>query len=486
MIDFDRKLISIQETRNLIADAKKAQNIYKTFSQEKVDIIVNAVSEAALKQATKLAQMACEETGFGRVQDKIIKNKFASKVVYENIKDLKTVGIINEDKLNKIVEVAVPVGVVAALIPSTNPTSTTIYKTLIALKSGNGIVISPHPNAKECIIATANILIEAATLAGAPEGLIGYIASPSIEATNVLMKDKDTSLILATGGEAMVRAAYSSGTPAIGVGPGNSPAFIDKTADIKLAVKRIIDSKTFDNGVICSSEQSIVVENSIKSKVIAELKKQGAYLLNEEESNKLGSFILGPNKNINPKIVGKSVEFLARMAGLDVPKDIKLLISEQSTVSHNNPYSREKLAPILALYTVEDVEEGVKLCTELLMNEGKGHTFSIHSNDEGVIKYFGLRIPTSRIIVNSLGSLGGVGATTNLFPAFTLGCGAVGGSSTSDNIGPLNLINIKRIVYGVKEIEDLRESDNTQISISDEYLEIIINKVVKQLRLLNN
>ncbi len=284
----------------------------------------------------------------------------------------------------------------------------------------------------------------------------------------------------------MVRAAYSSGTPAIGVGPGNSPAFIDKTADIKLAVKRIIDSKTFDNGVICSSEQSIVVENSIKSKVIAELKKQGAYLLNEEESNKLGSFILGPNKNINPKIVGKSVEFLARMAGLDVPKDIKLLISEQSTVSHNNPYSREKLAPILALYTVEDVEEGVKLCTELLMNEGKGHTFSIHSNDEGVIKYFGLRIPTSRIIVNSLGSLGGVGATTNLFPAFTLGCGAVGGSSTSDNIGPLNLINIKRIVYGVKEIEDLRESDNTQISISDEYLEIIINKVVKQLRLLNN
>ena len=484
-MDFDKDIVSIQETRNLIADAKKAQNIYKTFSQEKVDMIIKAVAIAAEKEAVKLAKMACEETGFGIVLDKIIKNKFASKVVYDNIKDLKTVGIIHEDNANKIIEIAAPVGIIAVLIPSTNPTSTTIYKTLIALKSGNGIIISPHPNAKDCVIATADILIKAANSAGAPEGLIGCITSPTLEATNVLLKHRDTSLILATGGKAMVKAAYSSGTPAIGVGPGNTPAFIDKSANIILAVKRIIDSKTFDNGVICSSEQSIVVERSIKYKVLEELIKQGSYLLNEEESNKLAGFLSRPDKSLNPEIVGKSVEFIAKMANIDIPRDIKLLISEQSYVSRDNPYSREKLAPILAFYTVENVDEGVKLCIELLMNEGRGHTFSIHTEDEEIVKQFALRIPSSRVIVNSLSSLGGVGATTNLFPALTLGCGAIGGGSTSDNIGPFNLINIKRVAYGIKEIEELKESDNDKLSIQDEYLQIIINKVVQQLKLLN-
>lgn len=487
MTSLDKDLMSIQETRNLIMSAKKAQEIYKTFSQEKVDAIVKAVAEAAEKEASRLAKMAFEETGFGKWEDKIVKNTFASKVVYEKIKDMKTVGIIREEKVGKYFEVAVPVGVVAALIPSTNPTSTTIYKTLISLKSGNGIVVSPHPNAKNCIIETANILKEAAVNAGAPEGLIGCITIPSLEATNILMKHKDTALILATGGEAMVKAAYSSGTPAIGVGPGNGPAFIDKSANVSLAVKRILDSKTFDNGVICASEQSIVVESSMKETVINELKKQGAYFLNEEESQKLGNFILRANGTMNPQIVGKSVEALASMAKLNVPKGARVLISEQTTVGKNNPYSREKLTPILAFYTVESVEDGIKLCTEILMNEGKGHTLVIHSEDENIVREFGLRIPVSRLLVNTPGALGGIGASTNLVPALTLGCGAVGGSSTSDNIGPMNLLNIKRVAYGVKELEELKGSGSVQptVQIPEEYLELIISKVVEKLALIN-
>lgn len=487
MTNLDKDLMSIQETRNLIINAKKAQEIYKTFSQEKVDVIVKAVAEAAEKEASRLAKMAFEETGFGKWEDKIVKNTFASKVVYEKIKDMKTVGIIREEKVGRYFEVAVPVGVVAALIPSTNPTSTTIYKTLISLKSGNGIVVSPHPNAKNCIIETANILKEAAVNAGAPEGLIGCITIPSLEATNILMKHKDTALILATGGEAMVKAAYSSGTPAIGVGPGNGPAFIDKSANVSLAVKRILDSKTFDNGVICASEQSIVVESSMKETVINELKKQGAYFLNEEESQKLGNFILRANGTMNPQIVGKSVEVLASMAKLNVPKGARVLISEQTTVGKNNPYSREKLTPILAFYTVENVEHGIKLCTEILMNEGKGHTLVVHSEDENIVRKFGLRIPVSRLLVNTPGALGGIGASTNLVPALTLGCGAVGGSSTSDNIGPMNLLNIKRVAYGVKELEELRGNEGVQptTQIPEEYLEFIISKVVEKLALIN-
>lgn len=487
MTSLDKDLMSIQETRNLIASAKNAQEIYKTFSQEKVDTIVKAVAEAAEKEASKLAKMAWEETGFGKWEDKIVKNTFASRVVYEKIKDMKTIGIIREDKENKLFEVAVPVGVVAGLIPSTNPTSTTIYKTLISLKSGNAIVVSPHPNAKKCIIETAKILNEAAISAGAPEGLIGCITIPSLDATNILMKHKDTALILATGGEAMVKAAYSSGTPAIGVGPGNGPAFIDKSANVSLAVKRILDSKTFDNGVICASEQSVVVEKSMKEKVMDELKKQGAYFLNEEESEKLGSFILRANGTMNPQIVGKDVETLASMAKLDVPKGARVLISEQTTVGKNNPYSREKLTTILAFYTVENVEEGIKLCTEILMNEGKGHTLVLHSEDENIVREFGLRIPVSRLLVNAPGALGGIGGATNLMPALTLGCGAVGGSSTSDNIGPMNLLNIKRVAYGVRELEELKGNKDVQPKnqITEEYLEFIISKVLEKISLCN-
>lgn len=482
----DKDLISLQETRNLIAKAKKAQEIYKTFSQEKVDSIVKAVAEAGEKEAVRLAKMAWEETGFGKWQDKVVKNTFGSRVVYENIKDLKTIGIINENKEKRYFEVGVPVGVVAGLIPSTNPTSTTMYKTLISLKAGNSIVVSPHPNAKNCIIETARILNEAAVKAGAPEGLIGCITVPSLQGTNELMTHKDTSLILATGGEAMVKAAYSSGTPAIGVGPGNGPAFIHRSADVKLAVKRILDSKTFDNGVICASEQSVVVEKDMKEEVKAELIRQGAYFLNQEESEKLGRFILRANGTMNPQIVGKDVQTLADMAGLNVPAGSRVLISEQTTVGKNNPYSREKLTTILAFYTVNDIEEAIKLSTEILMNEGKGHTLVLHCEDESIIKTFGLRIPVSRLLVNTPGALGGIGGSTNLVPALTLGCGAVGGSATSDNVGPMNLINIKRVACGVRELEDLKgtsnvENTNCESGISSAQLELIIKKVVEQL-----
>jgi acetaldehyde dehydrogenase (acetylating) len=477
----DKDLKSIQEVRYLIAKAKKAQVEFAKNNQEEIDNIVKAAAEAAELNAERLAKLANEETGFGIWKDKVIKNVFASKNVYNHIKDLKTIGIINDDKEMKIVDIAVPVGVVAGLIPSTNPTSTTIYKALISLKSGNSIIFSPHPNAKKCIIETAKILSEAAVKAGAPDGVIGYMTLPTLEGTNELMKHKDISLILATGGEAMVKAAYSSGTPAIGVGPGNGPAFIERSADIPVAVKRILDSKTFDNGIICASEQSIVVEECIRDEVVKELKKQGAYFLSQEESDKLSKFMLRANGTMNPHIVGKSVQKLADMAQLDIDNNIRILISEQSTVGKSNPYSREKLAPILAFYSEENWEKACERCIELLNNEGKGHTLIIHSNDEEIIKEFALKKPVSRILANTPGTLGGIGATTNLVPSLTLGCGAVGGSATSDNVGPMNLINIRRLAYGVKELEDIKLKDDEEYKIPEEYIEIIIKKIMERL-----
>lgn len=340
----DKDLVSIQEVRTLVRRSKVAQEKLSKMSQEQIDKIVKAVVDAAFNNATKLAKMANEETGFGKWEDKVIKNTFASMGVYETLKNTKTIGIIGEDKEANTIDIATPVGVVAGLIPSTNPTSTVIYKTIISLKAGNTIVFSPHPNAKNCILETVNIISEAAIKAGAPEDSILCITNPSIVGTNELMKHKDTNLILATGGEAMVRAAYSSGTPAIGVGPGNGPAFIDKSANVKLAIKRIIDSKTFDNGVICASEQSIVIEKSMEETVLKELKNQGAYVLNEEESERLAKFILRANGTMNPQIVGKSVEVIANLADLtNIPKNTKVLVARENKVGHNVAYSRENL-----------------------------------------------------------------------------------------------------------------------------------------------
>ncbi|MGD8189838.1 acetaldehyde dehydrogenase (acetylating) [Brevibacillus ginsengisoli] len=483
----DKDLASIQEVRCLIAKAKEAQKQLAAMSQEQIDRIVKAIADEGFAERERLAKMACTETGFGRWEDKIIKNTFASKYVYESIKDLKTVGILKEDKENKLLEIAVPVGVIAGLIPSTNPTSTAIYKAMISIKAGNAIIFSPHPNALNCILETVKRISEAAKRAGCPDGAIACLTLPTLQGTNELMKHKDVNLILATGGTPMVKAAYSSGTPAIGVGPGNGPAFIERSADIPLAVKRILDSKTFDNGTICASEQSVVTEACIKDAVISEFKKQGAYFLTKEESDRLAAFIMRPNGSMNPQIVGKSVEQIAKLAKLDVPAGARVLIAEENRVGHEFPYSREKLAPILAFYTEENWEAACERCIAILNNEGAGHTLIIHSQNEEIIREFGLKKPVSRILVNTPGALGGIGATTGLVPALTLGCGSVGGSSTSDNIGPMNLLNIRRLVYGMKELEDLKGDDasqkaNVDLSSKEDLVQYIVKLVMQEMK----
>ena len=455
-MEFDRDLYSIQEVRNAVKAAKAAQAVYRTFDQAKVDGIVAKIAQACAANAEKLAKMAVEETGFGIWQDKVLKNLLGSSITYDYIKDMKTVGILCEDKEKGLIEIGVPMGVVAALIPSTNPTSTVMYKVLISLKSGNGIVISPHPSARNCIVETYRVIIEAARAADVPEGLIQCIMTPTKEATDTLLRHPDIAIILATGGEAMVRAAYSSGNPALGVGPGNGPSFIEKSANIPLAVKRIFDSKTFDNGTICASEQSIVTETCIKDQVIAEVKKQGGYFLSEEETAKVGRFIMRANGTMNPKIVGKSAQVIADMAGITIPAGTRVLVSPQKTVGKDNPYSREKLCPILAFYVEENWESACRRSIEILQNEGAGHTMTLHTEDMDVVRAFALEKPVSRLLVNTPGALGGVGATTKLAPALTLGCGAVGGSATSDNVTPLHLINIRRVAFGRTELEELR------------------------------
>ncbi|MDH6363325.1 acetaldehyde dehydrogenase (acetylating) [Enterococcus sp. PF1-24] len=486
----DKDLQSIQEVRLLIRKAKKAQKILAGYSQTQIDTICQAVSEATYGQREKLAKMAHEETGFGIWQDKVIKNTFASQSVYEYIKDMKTVGVIEEDLEKKITEIAVPMGVIAGLIPSTNPTSTVIYKALISLKAGNSIVFSPHPNALKAIIATVEIIKAALEKVGAPTDCVSVMTLPTMQGTQELMTNRDTNLILATGGNAMVRAAYSSGTPAIGVGPGNGPAYIERSANVKLAVQRIMDSKTFDNGTICASEQSIIVEEVNKQAVHDELIKQGAYFLTSAESEKLSKFILRPNGTMNPQIVGRSVQHIAEIAGLNLPQGCRLIVAEETNVGHQYPYSREKLAPIIAFYTVENWQAACELSVKILEGEGVGHTMTIHTENREVIRAFGLQKPVSRLLVNTPAALGGIGGTTDLVPALTLGCGTVGGSSTSDNIGPQHLFNIRRVAYGTRELSEIREAanqcataTNSQFSLSDEALiETLVTQILAKLQ----
>ena len=488
MMEKYKDLLSIKDARDKIAGAKAAQEIFRGMGQEAVDRVVRAMSEAALSHASELAQAAKEETGYGQYQHKIVKNTFAARRVYEYIKDMKTVGIIDRDPEKKTMDVAVPVGVIAALIPSTNPTSTVIYKSLISVKAGNAVIFSPHPGARKCIIRAAEVMRNAAVKAGAPEGLISWLEVLSPEGTSELMQHKDVNLILATGGEAMVNAAYRSGTPAIGVGPGNGPAFIEKSADIRKAVRYIIASKTFDNGVICASEQSVVVECDNRDRVMAEFRQQGGYFLDERETKSLGRLLLPPDMTINRHIVGKSAAELAQMAGFQVPSSTKILLAEQTTVGHDNPYSREKLAPVLAFYTEQDKDAACQRCLDLLQNEGRGHTLVVHSNNESVIEEFALKKCVSRILINTPGSLGGIGASTNMPPALTLGCGAVGGSSTSENVGPQHLLNIRKVAYGVIDPEEILGGSDQSLSyadenrISSEELESIVREVLQQLR----
>ena len=481
----DKDLRSIQEVRDLLERAWTAQRALAAMDQEDLDRVTAAISKAGAEQARRLAQMAVEETGYGRVEDKTLKNRFAALTLYDAIKEEKTHGILAQDQERRTIDIGVPVGPVAGLVPSTNPTSTVIYKAMICMKAGNPIVFSPHPSAVGCIAETVRVVDRAARQAGAPEGAVSCIATPTLEATQALMKHRRTRLILATGGAAMVKAAYSSGTPAIGVGAGNGPAYIHPTADVRQAVKRILDSKTFDNGTICASEQSIVTTRAMEKAVTAELERQGAYVLSGEEHKKLSKFILRPNGTMNPAIVGKSVETVAALAGLGgVPASARVLVARETGVGPGYPYSSEKLGLILAYYVEEDEEAVLRRCVEILEWEGAGHTFSIHAEDEAVVRRFAREVPASRVLVNTPAALGGIGATTCLFPALTLGCGAVGGSSSSNNIGPLDLINIKRVAWGVKELEELRDSGAPERSagrVDDALLRSLVEQIVRRL-----
>jgi acetaldehyde dehydrogenase (acetylating) len=454
----DIDLQSIQEVRDYLEQAKSAQKIIEKMTQSEIDRIVESMVDAAREEAERLAVMAVEETGFGNVPDKMVKNLFAANDVYNAIKDMKTVGVIRRDEQNRVWEVAHPVGIVAGIVPSTNPTSTAIFKALIAVKARNAIIFSPHPSAAKCTAEAAKIMQEAAERAGAPKGLISCITQPTLPATNELMRHKLTDVILATGGPGMVKAAYSSGKPAYGVGPGNVPIYIHESADISTAVRKIMESKTFDNGTICASEQALVVDQSIKERVVSEFKEQGTYFLNEEEKQKVASIIM-VNGALNAKIVGKSPQVIAEMAGIEIPSDTKLLIAEETNVGKEYPFSIEKLSPILAFYTVKDWHEGSDICVKLLELGGLGHTLGIHAEDEKIIEAFAIDKPVARIIINSGTTFGGIGATTAIQPSLTLGCGSFGNNITSDNIGPQHLLNIKRVAYGIREMQ----KPNTQL-----------------------
>lgn len=447
----DSDLQAIQEVRHFLQEAKAAQKQLEKMTQLQIDTIVAAMAEAAESEAERLGAMAVEETGFGKVADKKAKNLFVARDVYSAIKDMQTVGIIRKDDRKQVWEIAQPVGIVAAIIPSTNPTSTVLFKCMIALKSRNAIVISPHPSALRCSQESAAVMRAAAEKAGAPPGLIHCLSVPSLEASGELMRHKLTDIILATGGTAMVKAAYSSGKPAYGVGPGNVPVYIHRSANIPRAVRLILQSKTFDYGTICASEQALVVDQAVKDELVAELKRQGAYFLNAEEKENVGS-ILTIGKGMNPNVVGRSPQVIAGKAGITVPEDARVLVAEESEVGHAYPFSMEKLSPVLALYTVSDWQEGCHRCIDLLELGGLGHTLGIHGEDLSIIEAFGLEKPASRIVVNTGTTFGGIGATTGIMPSMTLGCGSYGNNITSDNIGPQHLMNIKRVAFGIKEM----------------------------------
>lgn len=474
----DKDLISRQQARDLVLKAKDAQAVWAQASQEQVDRVVEAAVKAGAAAAQRLAEMAVEETRMGIVQDKTIKNLLATKILGDYIRDMRTVGVIKEDQEKRVIEIAEPIGVIAGITPTTNPTSTVLYKAIIALKSRNAIVFSPHPRAVKCSWEAARIVHEAAVKAGAPEGIIGCIDNPTMEGTKELMTHPAVSFTLATGGTNLVRSAYSSGKPAIGVGPGNVPAYIERTADVEKAVRYIILSKTFDNGTVCASEQHIVTERVIEAEVIDALKKHGGYFLNADEKKKIGDVVFR-NGSINPEVVGQSALKIADMAGIKVPADTKVLIANLSEVGPNEPLSGEKLCPVLGFYTVENWVEACELSIALLQYMGMGHTFAIHSQNESVVREFALKKPISRIVWNTPSTHGAVGITTGLAPALTLSCGTMGGSSTADNVTPYHLLNIKRLCLGIREPEEL-DFGETENVLQRQDLERIIRQVLNR------
>ena len=473
-MELDKDLAARQEARTLAKEAETAQHILADFPQEKLDAIVESIAAAFAAEAGPLAEMAVQETGFGNVEDKITKNRFASETVAKAVRGMKTVGLLRRRPEEKLWEIGVPVGVIAAIVPSTNPTSTVCYKAMIALKSGNPIVFSPHPKAAGCTRKASQIVAQAAESAGAPRGSVACLSVPAMAGCQELMGAEQVKLILATGGPAMVKAAYSSGKPAIGVGAGNGPAYIHHSADVAQALEAILRSKTFDNGTVCASEQSIIVERTMEETVVEEAKKRGYYFLSSEEAGKLSKILFRPNGSLNPEVVGKPAGKLAELAGFSVPKSAKILVAREREAGIAYPYSMEKLCPVLAFYVMDSEDAVLQKCIEILDFEGAGHTFAMHAEDETVIRKFAERIPVSRFLVNTPAALGGIGATTGLFPALTLGCGAVGGSSSSNNISPLDLINIRRVAWGTEEPKE-KEVHNPEL------VELLTQKILERL-----
>ena len=478
----DKDLRSVQDARNLARLGKIATEQIAQFTEEQIDKIIRNMVRVAEENSIILAREAVEETGFGKVEDKTYKNHLASTMLYDAIKDMKTIGVISENPITKVIDIATPVGLIMGIVPSTNPTSTAIFKSIIAVKSRNAIIFSPHPSAAKCTMMAVKLMNEAAVEAGAPENTIACISIPTLEATNELMKAKEVNMIIATGGPGMVKASYSAGKPALGVGAGNCPSYIEKTANVEQAVKNIMASKTFDYGTICASEQSVIVEVCNREQVISEFKKNGGYFMSPQETDKVCELLFKNGHTMNAKFVGRSSQVIAEAAGICIPEGTRVLIGEQAGVGPDYPLSYEKLTSVLAFYTVKDWQEACELCINLLQN-GIGHSMSIHTEDRDMVMKFAAK-PASRILVNTGSTQGAVGASTGLIPSLTLGCGTWGGSSVSENVSPMHLINIKRIAYGIKDITEEKPCDKKTVlseKITDERVTLIVNEIIRRI-----
>ncbi len=447
MAEMDKDLLSIQEARSMVEAAYAAQKIWGKATQEQVDRVCAAMADAAYQASERLGRMASEETGYGVPEHKKLKNEFASKHVWESIKNVKTVGVVRHDPATRVYEIAWPMGVVAALTPSTNPTSTTINKILISVKARNGVVVAPHPAAVNCCVEAAKVMAAAAVSAGAPAGLIHCMSHVSLPGTNELMSHRHTALILATGGSPMVRAAHSQGKPAYGVGPGNVPAYVDRSADLEKAARYIVASKAFDFSVICATEQAAVVDRPVAARLQQLMENEGAYFMDEAQTQAIRGLLYHADGSINTNTVGKSPQVLAAIAGISVPSSARILVAKLRTVGREEPLSREKLTTVLGWYEVDGWEMGCDRCLEMINFGGRGHSLIIHATDEKVIMAFGLEKPVFRIGVNTMGTLGTIGLTTKVMPSMTLGSGGVGGAITGDNITVHHLFNIKRMAY---------------------------------------
>ncbi len=460
----DKDLIAQQEARDAVEAAHRAFQAVAQFDQAKIDQICGAMAQVALTESARLGLLAHEETGFGRAEDKREKNRFAAEDVWNYFRGMKTVGVVSDS--GSVVEIASPRGVVAAIIPSTNPTSTAIFKIIIAIKSRNTIVLSPHPSAARCIAETTRVMRDAAVENGLPREAIYCIENSTIEATETLMQHKRTAVILATGGIGLVRAAYSSGKPAFGVGPGNVPVFIERSADAAKAVSDILTSTCFDNGTICASEQSVVVDQPLETEVRAQFKQQGGHFLNADEADAVAKVLLTPQRTLNSGIVGKSAEYIANLAGVSIPTGTRCLLADCAGVGRDYPWSIEKLSPTLAFFVVDGVKQGADRCYEILQFGGMGHTAGMHTQNRNAAIEYGAKMPASRVVINSPTTHGAIGFSTDLPPSMTLGCGSWGGNVTSDNVSPIHLMDIKRVAWETKPVGADRPKARVAVTVA--------------------